>query len=164
MSIVIVYASHTGATQTLAERLAVVLAEMGYAAEAIDVERDPDPATYDAVVLGSGIRIGKIEKSASTWVSAHRDTLATRPLALFTCSGGAVDPDNDDPAKILAKTASKLPSAPVATAAFAGWMLADKLTLAERAVLKAVGSPMGDFRDLDAVESWGKTLPALLGV
>lgn len=52
MTVLVAYATHSGATQTLAETLVATLGEEGVFAELVDVITDPDPSVYDAVVLG----------------------------------------------------------------------------------------------------------------
>src|SRR5690625_5865109 len=79
MTVLVAYATHSGATTTLAETIVATLTEAGTPAELVDVTIEPDPSAYDAVVLGSGIRIESIEKTAVQWARDHRAALLERP-------------------------------------------------------------------------------------
>src|SRR5690625_7045303 len=92
MTVLVADATHSGAATALAETIVATLTEAGTPAELVDVTIEPDPSAYDAVVLGSGIRIESIEKTAVQWARDHRAALLERPLAFFTCSGSAADP------------------------------------------------------------------------
>jgi menaquinone-dependent protoporphyrinogen oxidase len=53
---------------------------------------------------------------------------------------------------------------PASEAVFAGVMDLSKLKLIERLMMKAMKSPIGDFRDWDAIHGWSKELTAKLGL
>ena len=75
MTALVAYATHSGATRTLAETLADALRGAGLDCELVDLEEAPDPAGYDAVVLGSGVRVESIEKSAAAWAKQDRKSV-----------------------------------------------------------------------------------------
>ena len=56
MTVLVAYATHSGATRTLAETLQDALRAEGLETDLVDLEESPDPAGYEAVVLGSGVR------------------------------------------------------------------------------------------------------------
>lgn len=60
LHVLVVYATHSGATRTLADAIVAQLRQMGIAGGAIDVRDNPDPSGHDAVILGSGIRIDSL--------------------------------------------------------------------------------------------------------
>lgn len=84
MSILIAYATKSGTAaacaRLLAERLGtdVLLADLSREA--------PDPAAFDAVVVGGSIRVGRLHKAARRYLAAHTDALARRPFAFFLCN------------------------------------------------------------------------------
>ena len=141
MTVLVAYATHSGATRTLAETLQDALRAEGLETDLVDLEESPDPAGYEAVVLGSGVRIEAVEKTAMSWARAHEGELAGRPFAFFSCSGSA---------------------APVAVRNFPGWVLMDRLPLRERVLMTSMRTPTGDFRDLPAVTTWGREIAPLL--
>ena len=162
MTVLVAYATHSGATQTLAETLVATLGEEGVSAELVDVSTDPDPSAYDAVVLGSGVRVEAIEKPAVQWVKDHRAALLERPMAFFSCSGSAADPAKGGKQKATDTFLETIGFSPVAVKNFPGWVLMDKIPLHERLLLKSMRTPTGDFRDLPAVEAWGLEIAPLL--
>ncbi len=158
MSVLVAYATHSGATRTLADAIVEELRVHGIAGEAIDVKDDPDPSVHDAVVLGSGVRMQAFERCASAWASKHRKQLRSQPFALFTCSGGAADPEKAKDLQIAHSFADGLQLDPVAVRNFPGWVLMDRIPMHERVLLTAMRVPQGDFRDLPAVASWTRGL------
>ena len=162
LTALVAYATHSGATRTLAETLADALRDAGLDCELVDLEEAPDPSGYDAVVLGSGVRVESIEKSAAAWAKQHADALATRPFAFFSCSGSASDPAKGGKQKATDAFLATLDHTPVATKNFPGWVLMDRIPLHERVLLKSMRTPTGDFRDLPAVAAWGREIAPLL--
>lgn len=162
MTALVAYATHSGATRTLAETLAAALRESGTDCDLVDLEDAPDPAGYDAVVLGSAVRVESIEKSATNWAKQHADVLASRPFAFFSCSGSASDPAKGGKQKATDAFLAPLAHTPVATANFPGWVLMDRIPVHERLLLKSMRTPTGDFRDLPAVAAWGREIAPLL--
>jgi menaquinone-dependent protoporphyrinogen oxidase len=160
MTALVAYATHSGATRTLAETLAASLRDAGIVCDLVDLEDAPDPSGYDAVVLGSGVRVESIEKTAASWAKQHAAALAERPFAFF--SGSAADPAKNGKQKATDAFVGTLEKAPVATANFPGWVLMDRIPVHERLLLKSMRTPTGDFRDLDAVTAWGREIAPLL--
>lgn len=162
MTVLVVYATHSGATRTLAETLAEALTAYGLDVDLADVQDSPDPAGHDAVVLGSGVRVESVEKSAAAWARTHQDVLAEKAFAFFSCSGSAADPASGGRQKATDTFLASLPVTPVAVRNFPGWVLMDRIPLHERLLLTSMRTPTGDFRDLPAVEAWGLEIAPLL--
>lgn len=162
MTVLVAYATHSGATKTLAETIVATLLETGAPAELVDVVTDPDPGDYEAVVLGSGVRVEAIERTAVQWVRDHRAALLERPMAFFSCSGSAADPAKGGKQKATDAFLETSGVSPVAVKNFPGWVLMDRIPLHERVVLKSMRTPTGDFRDLEAVAAWAREIRPLL--
>lgn len=162
MTVLVTYATHSGATLTLAETIAETLTAAGITTEVVDVNEGPDPSRYDAVVLGTGVRIDAAEKPATNWAKTHREQLSSRPMALFTCSGSAADPAKGGRQKAADAFVEMLGFSPVAVKNFPGWVIMDRIPVHERLLLKSMRTPTGDFRDLDAVRDWAQELAPLL--
>jgi menaquinone-dependent protoporphyrinogen oxidase len=162
MSVLIAYATHSGATETLAETMRETLAAAGITAEKASVDDDPDPSRFDAVIIGSGIRVEAVEKTFVTWVKEHSAALADRPVAFFTCSGSASDPKKEGRQKGADSFLRDAAFTPVATRNFPGWVIMDRIPMHERVLLKSMRTPTGDFRDLDAVAAWTREIAPLL--
>ncbi|NMA78661.1 MAG: flavodoxin [Actinomycetales bacterium] len=162
MTVLVAYATHSGATRTLAETLAAALTADGLDVDLADIAESPDPTEYDAVVLGSGVRVEAVEKPAASWAALHADALAATAFAFFSCSGSAADPSKGGRQKATDTFLASLPVTPVAVKNFPGWVLMDRIPLHERVLLKSMRTPTGDFRDLPAVEAWGLEIAPLL--
>lgn len=80
----VVYASRHGGTAGIADRIAEVLRTEGAEVVVADAASQPDPAGFDAFVIGSGVYIGSWLKEAIEFVERHLSTLATRPVWLFS--------------------------------------------------------------------------------
>lgn len=81
--VLVVYA---GAKQTLpvSTALAAELAREGITVEQADVDLGaPPPADYDAVVIGTPVRFGRIPRSLRAYLSEHRAGLAELPTFLY---------------------------------------------------------------------------------
>ncbi|MGO1259671.1 MAG: flavodoxin domain-containing protein [Brachybacterium sp.] len=162
MTVLVAYATHSGATRTLAETLTAALRATGLEVDLTDIADSPDPTGYDAVVLGSGVRVEAIEKHAATWAQHHAQALGQHPFAFFSCSGSAADPAKGGKQKATDTFLEKLRVTPVAVKNFPGWVLMDRIPMHERLLLKSMRTPTGDFRDLPAVEAWGGEIAPLL--
>lgn len=156
MSVLLAYATHSGATRSLAEAMAAALEEEGREVVLADVADDPDPAPHEAVIAGSAVRGESVEKCFARWTRHHGEALAGRPLAVFTCSGSAADPAKRGRQRAMDRFLEWTPLRPVATANLPGWVLMDRIPAAERALLRAMGTPTGDFRDLAGAARWAR--------
>ena len=94
MTTLVAYASRHGATRGIAERIGDVLAREGIEVRVEPVEAVGAVDGYDAFVIGSAAYLGEWLGDATTFVRLHEDTLATRPVWLF--SSGPVGPDKAD--------------------------------------------------------------------
>lgn len=162
MTVLVVYATHSGATRTLADTIARTLREECVEVALIDIEDGPEPSAFDAVVLGSAVRVESFEKSAVAWMDKHWSTIAERPFALFSCSGSASDPAKGGRQKATDVFLSRIRCTPVAVKNFPGWVIMGKIPLHERVLLKSLRTPTGDFRDLPAVAAWAREIAPLL--
>lgn len=150
------YASGTGCTKGVAERIGETLARAGARVDVAPFASAPDPAAYDAVVAGSGTRAGSWHPVAKKWVARHASALKSRPVALFTV-GIAMAHGADKTAETLGVTdrlLAKTGVEPLDIGAFAGWYDPAKFSFLERKVMRMAKAPEGDFRDWTAIESW----------
>ena len=93
MKVAVVYASKHGFTKGIAEFIRDKIQEKGVQAEAWDA-REAHPVDYDAFVIGSAVFMGKWMKEAKQFVARNKETLATRPVWLF--SSGPIGRDEKD--------------------------------------------------------------------
>ena len=158
MKILVVYASKHGATRRIAEQIAETLEHLGNETVVGPVEVADDPGAYDAVVIGSAIYYGAWRKDAVEYVHAHRAELASRPVWLFSSGPTGTSPVPDP--KVLAELRAAI--GPRGHHMFAGAIDHSQLSLAERAIVKMVKAPEGDFRDWDEIVAWAKSISVAL--
>ena len=155
--VLVAFGSKHGATAEIAEAIAEVIREAGIDVDVLRAGTVKDLAPYAAVVLGSGVYIGKWQKEAVRFLEAQEAGLAERPVWLFS-SGPSGE---GDPVELL--KGWRLPEAqqPVADriaprdiAVFHGSIDPAKLGIIEKQMIKMVKAPAGDFRDWDAIRAW----------
>jgi menaquinone-dependent protoporphyrinogen oxidase len=83
-SCLIVYGSRLGSTAAIAEHIAASLRENGIAARAEPADSAPDPAAYDAVLIGSAVYAGHWLDEPLDYVRRYDKALTKRPVWLFS--------------------------------------------------------------------------------
>ena len=157
--VLVTYASKHGATAEIAEKIGDILKEAGIDIDIVPVKQAKDPSDYRAVVLGSAAYIGQWRKDAVKYLKGNAESLGQRPVWLFY-SGPSGE---GDPVKLLDGRIYPRKLQPVIdiikprdTAVFHGDVRPEKFSALERFVIKNVKSPVGDFRDWDAITAWAK--------
>jgi menaquinone-dependent protoporphyrinogen oxidase len=154
MRVLVSAASKHGSTGEIAERIAQVL-RAALPGDVIDVRSTADAASYDAVVLGSAVYMGR-------WMEAARGAAARiaagppRPVWLFSSGpiGDPPKPDADpvDVSGIVTATGAR------GHRVFAGRLDRHRLGFAEKAMVLALRVADGDFRDWDAIDGWARQI------
>ncbi|MBM3694790.1 MAG: hypothetical protein FJW79_02490 [Actinobacteria bacterium] len=162
MRVLVVAASKHGSTAEIATALGEALARRGLSATVADAADAGDIEEYEAVVLGSAVYAGRWQKAARELAERHGDFLVKHPLWLFSSGpvGDPLKPEEDpvDVAQIMAIVGAR------EHRVFAGRVDKSRLNLAEKAIVKALKVPEGDWRDFGAVAAWGNEIAdALLG-
>ena len=162
--VLVAYGTKYGATAEIAEKIGQVLRQAGLRADVLPA----DPAfsrsglgAYKAVVLGSAVYIGQWRKEAAKFLKANEEVLAGQLVWLFS-SGPTGEGDPVEltqgwqfPGK-LQPIADRI--GPRDIALFHGAVDANKLNRIERWMIKNVNSPVGDFRDWDAITAWATAI------
>jgi menaquinone-dependent protoporphyrinogen oxidase len=161
MRVLVTYATKHGSTREIAEAIAATISGHGIAAEVLPVEDVAEIGSYDAVVLGSAIYMGRWLKEATEFTRRHRASLAERPLWLFSSGPlGTEVVDNEEQPKELSELLEMLE--PRDHRLFYGALTRDALGFGERMVVKAVRAPEGDYRDWDEIQAWAAAIAAEL--
>jgi menaquinone-dependent protoporphyrinogen oxidase len=170
MQVLVAYASRHGATRGIAERVAQTLERSGIPTTlrpARDVRSVKD---YDAVVVGSAAYAFHWLKEATGLVRRHRDTLAGRPVWLFSSGPLGTDTIDKDGHDVREATRprefAELDEAihPRGIRVFHGaWDPAAKpIGLMERVMRLMPAArnalPAGDFRDWVDIEGWAEEI------
>ncbi|MBN1314968.1 MAG: flavodoxin domain-containing protein [Anaerolineales bacterium] len=163
--VLVTYASKHGGTAGIAKKIGQVLAESGLQVDVVATKQVKELASYGAVVLGSGVYIGKWVKDALKFAQANESALAAVPVWFFS-SGPTGE---GDPVELL--KGWRIPSdlqpladriQPRDMAVFHGVVDVTMLNFIEKFMIKQVNSPVGDFRDWDAITAWAETIAGAL--
>jgi menaquinone-dependent protoporphyrinogen oxidase len=166
--ILIAYASRCGSTGGVADAIGKSLCETGASVDVRLVGNMNDLSPYQAVIVGSAIRMGRWLPEAVAFVKKHQDTLGRLPVAYFAVCMTMRDDTLEKRRKVLAyldPVRKQTPQInPLDIGLFAGAVDYQKLSLAYRLILKMVGAPEGDFRNWAGIRTWAAGVrPALLG-
>jgi menaquinone-dependent protoporphyrinogen oxidase len=164
LRVLVVVASKHGATAELGAALARGLADssagraMGLEAVSVPVEQGPDPAEYEAVVLGSAVYLGRWLEPARTYAAEHVAALRGRPVWLLSSGPIGEPPFPADAPHDVGPLAQSIGAR--SHRVFAGRLDKSLLSFGERAMVTAMRAPIGDFRDWDAVRAWAEEIAA----
>ncbi|MGH2380694.1 MAG: flavodoxin domain-containing protein [Candidatus Limnocylindria bacterium] len=149
-------ASRHGGTKEIGEAIAAALSEEDIESEVQPPERVATLDGFDAVIVGSGVYAGHWLEVAKHFIERHEGALRQRPVWLFS-SGPLGDP--------LAPIAEPVDVAPLMemTAArghrvFAGKLAREELGFGERALVKMVCAPYGDYRNWPEIAAWAREI------
>lgn len=84
MKAIILYASKSGAAKECAERLSVQL-NCPYT-DLAQQKTKTDIREYETIIIGTGVRMGKIYKPAKVFIRQNLDILLTKKSAIFLCN------------------------------------------------------------------------------
>jgi menaquinone-dependent protoporphyrinogen oxidase len=180
--VLIVHASRHGGTAGIADRIGEVLSDLGLEATVVPATAAPDPAPFDACVVGGGVYMGSWVKAGTEYLDRYADALASRPVWLFSSgplpgsSKQSKDPDVDPIENALGpltgpgsggrKRIEELTARirPRDHRVFMGAFDPDApaTSIPERVVRwmpagKAI-LPAGDFREWPAIEAWAREI------
>jgi len=156
--VLIAYASKYGSVEEVARYVGAVLRERGAACAVMPVREVDEAVSYDLVVLGTGLYMGRAHRDARRFLKQHHEALEHVPFAVF-----AMGPLSDEEAEKenvrphLQRTLDRYPGLePAAVAIFGGVIDPEKLSFPFSQM------PAGDHRDWDEIRDFALALP--LGV
>jgi len=167
-SILVVYSSKHGATQGIAERIAETLGTSGQKAQVLPAGDVPDLTGYDAFVIGSAAYMGSWMKEAAEFVRRNQETLAARPVWLFS-SGPLGTATTDTKGRDVLTTSEPKEFAefaetikPRGRRVFFGALDQHELGLSAR-LLRTLPAgrallQVGDFRNWQEIEAWARSI------
>lgn len=170
--ILVTYASRQGATAGVAEAVGKAMAERGVEVDVRPMQEVVTLSGYDAVVAGSAIQGKAWLPEAMQWVRTHQAELRQKPFAAFlVCLTLAMKNETQvekarpmvgewlAPVRALVPTRSEacFPGA-LGLAKIPSWK--DRMGF-QMSVWMGVWDE-GDFRDWDAIHTWGASLPPKL--
>ena len=163
--ILVTYASKYGSTTEIANKIGEILNEAGLKVNVLPADEVDDLTPYDAVVLGSAVYAGSWRKEAVKFLEEYRSALSKVPVWLF--SSGPLG--EGDPVALMEGWRFPTAQQPIADrihprdiAFFHGQLDMEKLNFAEKLIIKGFKSPIGDFRDWDAITDWAASIVGAL--
>lgn len=166
----VVYASKVGSTREVAEKVGEILTQKGVRVEVCSVRQVRNLEGYDAVVLGTAIRMFKPLGQMMAFVKRHKNKLAKLPTAAFTVGLAMKNGDEKgrgDATKYAAPFIEAVGNAK-SVAYFGGKLDLNTLSPVWRIMMTKMvendPSSIGDFRDWNAIQAWAGSLPTLLGL
>lgn len=161
MKLLVAYASKYGSTAEIAEVIAQELQKREVEVEVKPVSQVNNLEGYDGFVIGSALYAGGWLKPAADFLHSNEDTLAGRPVWLFSSGptgegdpneilGGWIIPED------LAGTAERIK--PREIMLFHGKIDLEKLSPGEKMVIQSVKATVGDYRDWLIIRSWARLL------
>jgi menaquinone-dependent protoporphyrinogen oxidase len=160
LKILVTAASKYGSTNEIAHAIGDVLAERGLDTTVSSPEKVEGIEEYDAVVLGSAVYAGHWEKPALELVERAADTLARRPVWLFSSGPVGVPPKPEEDPVDVADTVERTKAREHRV--FPGKIDKTKLSFPEKAIVLALRVKEGDFRDWGAVRGWASEIARAL--
>lgn len=163
--VLVTYASKYGATEEIAQKISEVLDDAGLPTNVSPVKQVSDFSNYNAIVLGSAVYIGQWRKEAVKFLKANETELAKKQVWLFS-SGPTGE---GDPVKLLEgwhfpkgqqEIADRIQPRDIAV--FHGNVNTNKLNFLHKWMVGKVESPVGDFRDWEAITTWANSIAEAL--
>lgn len=154
MTTLVVASSQHGSTREIAERIAEVLRVNKGVTTVVEDTKDAPKwlATVEAVVVALPVYGGSLDKAGKAFLDSHRAELADKSL-FIAVSGGSPELSPKLRAVVDAYGARD-------TAYLRGAVTEEKLAFKDKMLIKLAKGQFGDFRNWDAVETWGKSLAA----
>jgi menaquinone-dependent protoporphyrinogen oxidase len=158
--VLVATASRHGATGEIGSQLAQALRDAGLEVDEREAGDVDDLGGYDAALIGSGIYVGKWLRAARALVTHHRAELSRMPVWLFS-SGPVGDPPSPGPELTDGDYLAEEVGAR-AHVVLSGRLEREGLGWAERAAVRLVHAPYGDFRSSEEVAALARAVAAEL--
>lgn len=155
--ILVTYDSKYGSTAEIADKVGTTLKESGCGVDILSVKKVENINAYDSIVIGTAVYIGQWRKAIKKFIKDNEKNLTSKNVWLFS-SGPTGE---GEPAELT--NGWKYPESlqplfdaikPIDITLFHGEVNLKKLNFIEKFMAKKVDSPVGDFRDWDAIEKW----------
>jgi menaquinone-dependent protoporphyrinogen oxidase len=165
--VLVTYATATGSTTEVAQSIGKEISGDNGTVDVLTVKQVEDLSPYRAVIVGTGIRNGRVYRAALNFLKQHHVALSQVPVAYFVVCMTVRD-ETEEGRTLLRfyenQMRSKAPQVePVDVSFFAGKVDPETLPLPSRLIVKALKSEEGDFRDWDAIRGWASSVaPSLL--
>lgn len=156
--VLVAYATRAGSTIEVADSIAFTIAEKGYMVDLMHIDNVGSLAEYDAVIIGSAIRVGNVTPEVKKFVEERKAELKNIPTAYFIVCLTLKDDTPENREKVSAYLGPlRSIVTPFSEGYFAGKMDYSKLKRFDRFIAKRmVKAPEGDFRDWEKIRVWAQ--------
>ena len=167
--VLILYASETGQTAKIAERMTQQARDKGHTVDCLAVDHLPrgfDIDAYDGILVGAPIRMMKFPKPVVRFVKRFRDKLTAHNAGFFAVCMAAVDPTPETQQNITnwINTFLQLTGwQPAKQGVFAGALMYTQYDFITRMIMKKISADEGrstdtsrdhEYTDWDQVEKF----------
>ncbi len=164
--ILVTYASKAGSTSEVAAAIADVLGRNGADVTVEPLKNIKDISAYQAVVVGSLIRMGGWVSEAKKFIETNKAALEKVPTAYFTTCATL----KEDNAQTRAEVAGYVEPIhqilkPLESGLFGGKMDTGKLNFIDRKIIEMMAkgeNPNGDYRNWDEINAWAEKITPLM--
>lgn len=153
MKVLVATGSKYGSTRGVGVAIGDKLQELGFDVDVRDACDVLGVQYYDAVLVGSAVYGGLWRRDASDLVRDHVLALRAREVYMFSVGmEPVVRPGQrlDEAEKLAYDVGAK------EHVRFSGALNWDKLNVGERAMMRVLNPPKGDFRDFDEIAAWAQ--------
>ncbi len=173
--ILLLYSSVYGLSRRISERLQTHLSRQGVTAEVAAItDAVPDPAAFDAIVIGASIRHGKHNPAVMDFIRRHLAVLQSKPSAFFSVNLVARKPTRNtrETNPYLRRFMAQSPWQPKLQGVFAGELDYARYGPLDRRMMQFVmwlnkgptdPTTKVEFTDWKAVEGFAAQLAGLAG-
>jgi menaquinone-dependent protoporphyrinogen oxidase len=172
--VLICYGTRYGSAGEIAEKIGEILRNRGAIAEVVNLKKGKvkDLETYDLVVIGSGIQMGRWTKEPLNFLKKNREILARKKVALFVSCMSATKPEtcNQGRRDYLDKVDADFPEInPISMGLFGGLIDPTRGGRMTKGMMKALLKEFAeegeeppeyvDLRDWEQIRIWTENLP-----
>lgn len=163
--VLIAYATTSGSTREIAERVGEFLDEKGLNVDVRSCREKTDLKDYDAIILGAPLYLFHLHKDAVHFLQRHQKHLEKLPVAIF--AGGPYGPTAAEDALEVQKNLEKELEKhtwlqPVSTQLVGGRFDPALLRFPYNLIPAMKSAPACDSRNWEEIKAWAESLPELL--
>ena len=157
--VLVTYATRAGSTSEIAAAIGKSLNERGFTVDVKPVKDKPSLNGYQAVIMGSAIRMGNWLPEAVDFVKANQSALNAMPVALYTVHMLNTGEDETSRNARLAYLNNVRPLLTNASEVyFLGKMDFSRISFFDRLISKMVKAVESDQRDWVKISQWAKNV------
>ena len=157
--ILVTYSTRAGSTAEIAATIGQTLLQRGYSVDVLPVKKQPNPSDYDAVILGSPIRMGSWLPEVIDFIKENRTLLEPMPVAVFTVH--MLNSGNDEESRTNRQAylnAVREWISPAEEVFFLGKMELAKLSFLDRFISNVMKAKDEDLRDWNTINAFAESV------